>query len=538
MVLRIQNNVRSLNATRHVSASAQRVSRNFKNLSTGHRVNSVSDNAASYLISTGMNARLRVIGQVIRNITDGVTLAQTADSALTETTLKIQEVRELAVQASGPALDFEQRFGLQVEADKKLDEIDHLGATTRFGGISLLNGQVSALRLQSGPRAGDDITVRVRPINTFLLGQQVREDGFEVDPTIPLDPGAVRINEIDVRSTLPSDDIRSTAFRDGSAIAKARAINDAQRYTGVEAVAHPTEVYGLFPLGGTLDNLNHIVINGVTIQGFEVLQGDVDKRLRNEVNARTDATGVEASLDGNFNLVLTAPDGRNIEVETTSFQSASATGLNDGFAGVEVFGGALQLKSLKAFTLDLSLLDADLALGFGNGVGVHYYAPNESHALGSIDITNQPEAERSIEIIDVALQEVHSTQSDLGAVLSQLESALSSNESNLIHLEVSRHRIQDIEVAAEIADYAKNHVVQRAGVSILAQANFGADSALKLLRNFEGPLVQPGGGMGLTQRALAGRLDPRQGSANLFRRGGTTNSIFGRNFSLTRPEDE
>jgi flagellin len=527
MGLRINNNIRALFAARSLSTSVGRIEGNYRNLASGHRVNRVSDNAASYFISVGMNAQSKVIGQVVRNITDGVSLAQTADSALHEASLKIYEIRDLATESALSPLDNEARFARQVTADALLDDVDYIGATTRYGGMSLLSGQVSSLRLQSGSRVGDDITVRVRPLNSFRLGQHVREDGFEVDPTIPIDEGGMAINEIVIRQTLSADDGRSTIFSDGSAIAKAQAINDSTRFTGVTADIYPTEVFGLFPLGGTLDDLNRIAINGNVIKGFEVLEGDADRRLRNEINARSEATGVRASLEDG-NIRLTAEDGRNIEVETTSFQSGSATGLNDGFAGVEIFAGALLLKSREAFELEFLLPDMDFATGFGDGMGRFSYAPNETHALGSIDITTPTEAKRSLEIIDVALSDVGETRSDLGSVLSQLQSALKANEGRLIHLEVSRHRIQDTEFASELTRFARNTIVQEAGSSILAQANFGAQSALSLLRQAQYSPVSAGDGLGFTGSGYTRRLGPDRGGLSTFGRDSSSFSFGSR----------
>ncbi len=495
MGLRINDPVLGMSVSRNLASASVRVSRNFERLVTGKRINGAADNGADFMISTGMNSRLRVMGQVIRNVTDGVTLAQTADSALNETTLLMEQIRQFAQESASAPLDFNQRFSLQVEVDHLLDEIDHLGSTTEFNGVSLLDGQISTLRLQAGPYSGDDITVRVRPVNTFDLGKHVREDGFEVDPTIPIEVDSVLLNQILIRPTVASDDPNSVAMPEGSAIAKAKAINDAFNFTGVAASIYPTEVFGFLPLGGTLDDLNNISINGVTFAGFEVQQADADKRLRNEINAQKDQTGVVASVDDRYNLILTATDGRNIEIETSSFEAAEITGLNDGFPGVEVYAGALMLKSGSTFELELSGLDMDLALGFGDGVGRYHYSPASVHAIGTIDITTPQEAERAIEIVDVALHEIQRTRGELGGVLGQLESALSTTETRRIHLELSRRQVEDTNFASELADYARNHIVQEASASVLAQANFGADSALALLRHFEGPLVVGGRGV-------------------------------------------
>ena len=530
MGLRIKDPVLGMQVSRNLTGASVRVSRNFERLVTGKRNNRAADNGADFMISTGMNSRLKVMGQVVQTVTDGVTLAQTADSALMETTLLMQQIRSLAQESASAPLNFDERFSLQVEVDNLREEIDHLGATTAFKGVSLLDGQISALRLQSGPYTGDDITVRVKPINTFELGKHVREDGFEVDPTIPIELDSVLVNQVLIRPTVAADDQRSNAFSDGSAIAKAKAINDASPYTGVSASIYPTEVFGFMPLGGLLDDVNNIRINGVQIQGFEVLQADADKRLRNEINAYRAETGVEATVDDRYNLILTAKDGRNIEIETSSFEAAEATGLNDGFPTTEVYAGALMLKSQSTFELELAGLDMDLALGFGDGIGRYHYAPQSIHTMGTIDITNPEEANRAIEIIDIALSEVTQTRGEMEGVLGRLESTLSSTETRRIHLELSRRHFEDANYASELADYARNQIVQQAGVSVLAQANFGPSSALSLLRHFEGPLVVGGSVSGIEQAQGLDRAQRRQSGVGLFGLSGNPFGFDGKSF--------
>ena len=345
MGLRIRNPVRGIAGARNFSSVSRRVTTNFERLLSGRRIGRSKDNAASYQIATNMNGRLRVIGQVIRNVSDGVSLAQSADASLGATTRIIEDIRALAAESVSAPLNFDQRFSRQVEVDQKLDEIDQLVAGTRFGGEPVFGDQMRTLRLQTGARPGDELAVRIPAINTYNLGRQVREYGFEVDPTLPIDENSVFVNDIAIRRTEEADDAVSVIFPDGSAIAKAAAFNDATPFTGVEVRADKTVVFGFFPLGGALNDLDNIVINGETISGFNVLNGDADKRLRNEINGRTEMTGVTAFLDDQQNLLLEAEDGRNIELETSSFEAASITGLNNGFPGVEVYGAALQFLS-------------------------------------------------------------------------------------------------------------------------------------------------------------------------------------------------
>ena len=130
-----------------------------------------------------------------------------------------------------------------------------------------------------------------------------------------------------IEPTLDSDDTISTIYNSASAIAKAAAINDSTQYTGVSATVEPTSVVGSADIRAVdLDSFNYIIINGKEISGITVKDNDATSSLRNQINNFQSATGVTASLDSNNRLILTAIDGRNIELTTSG--SATKLGLS------------------------------------------------------------------------------------------------------------------------------------------------------------------------------------------------------------------
>jgi hypothetical protein len=159
----------------------------------------------------------------------------------------------------------------------------------------------------------------------------------------------VKINDVVIRSTVNSDDTLSISNNCASAIAKAAAINDSTFYTGVTASAQPTVVTGAADISEvTLDSQNSIAINGILFDSGTVLDDDSDNTLRNMINQETATTGVTALLNQNNRLVLTASDGRNIEIT----QSGSSTFLGlYAAAGTTVTGGKLTLTSNDTFAV-------------------------------------------------------------------------------------------------------------------------------------------------------------------------------------------
>mgnify|MGYP003973973333 FL=1 len=148
-MLSINTNVSSLFAQRSLSASQGTLGTSLERLSTGLRINSAKDDAAGLFISQKQTSDIRGIDQSIRNAGDGISLAQTAEGALSQISSSVQRIREIAVQSSNATL--EDRTGLQKEVDQLTQEISRIVQTTTFNGTSLFDvAGTSSLTFQVG----------------------------------------------------------------------------------------------------------------------------------------------------------------------------------------------------------------------------------------------------------------------------------------------------------------------------------------------------------------------------------------------------
>lgn len=136
-MLNINTNVSSLNAQRNLDNNQNGLSRTLQRLSSGLRINSARDDAAGLAISNRMTTQINSTNQAIRNANDGISLLQTAESALDEITGNLQRIRDLSLQAASDSLSFEDRQSLQSEVEQLLNEIDKVNDTTTFGGRKL-----------------------------------------------------------------------------------------------------------------------------------------------------------------------------------------------------------------------------------------------------------------------------------------------------------------------------------------------------------------------------------------------------------------
>src|SRR4051794_29099479 len=154
MSLRITHNVEAMNATRNLQANTAKISASMEKLSSGYRINRAADDAAGLGISESMRSQIRGLAQAQGNIQDGVSMVQTAEGNLDEVHSMLQRVRELAVQYKNGTLSQASRDAIQTEVNQLASEIERIGQTAVFNGLSLLSS-TSVTSFQVGANAGE-----------------------------------------------------------------------------------------------------------------------------------------------------------------------------------------------------------------------------------------------------------------------------------------------------------------------------------------------------------------------------------------------
>lgn len=170
MALVINTNISSLGAQRQLSGSGMTLDRATERLSSGLRVNSAKDDAAGLAIATRMTSQVRGLDQAVRNANDGVSLIQTAEGALQESTNILQRMRELAVQSSNGIYSDSDRKTLDAENKQLVAELDRIAKTTSFNGKNLLDGSLGKVDLQVGASQGQTISFAIKTMDSKNLG--------------------------------------------------------------------------------------------------------------------------------------------------------------------------------------------------------------------------------------------------------------------------------------------------------------------------------------------------------------------------------
>ena len=169
MGLRVNTNIASLNAQRHMANVTNRIQGNYSRLASGLRIASAADDAAGLAISERMRSQIRSFSVAARNAQDGLSLAQTAEGALGEVSNILGRMRELAMQSSNGTLSANDRTTIGEEYDELVAELTRISTDTEFNDVVLLNGSQATVDIQVGLENGDTITLDMVDISGLTV---------------------------------------------------------------------------------------------------------------------------------------------------------------------------------------------------------------------------------------------------------------------------------------------------------------------------------------------------------------------------------
>jgi flagellin len=175
----INTNISALRASNASIAANKMLGTAMERLSTGKRINSAKDDAAGLAIATSMTAQIKGMGQGIRNANDGISLAQTAEGALSEVSNMLQRIRELAVQGASGTFQISDRNAMQSEVSNLTQQISDVLGNTTFNGITLFStaaGTDVNIDIQTGAESGQVVTLT----STAISGTNISAAALDV----------------------------------------------------------------------------------------------------------------------------------------------------------------------------------------------------------------------------------------------------------------------------------------------------------------------------------------------------------------------
>ncbi|WP_428771781.1 flagellin [Vibrio sp.] len=174
MAINVNTNVSAMTAQRYLNGAADGMQKSMERLSSGYKINSARDDAAGLQISNRLTSQSRGLDMAVKNANDGISIAQTAEGAMNETTNILQRMRDLSLQSSNGSNSRAERVAIQEEVSALNDELNRIAETTSFGGNKLLNGSFGSQSFQIGAGSGEAVKLTMADMrsDTPAMGGQ------------------------------------------------------------------------------------------------------------------------------------------------------------------------------------------------------------------------------------------------------------------------------------------------------------------------------------------------------------------------------
>src|SRR5690554_6877196 len=169
MALTVNSNIASLNAQRNLGTSTSNLSTSLERLASGSKINSAKDDAAGLQISNRLTSQINGLNVAVKNANDGISIAQTAEGAMQESTNIMQRMRDLALQAANGSNSDKERAALQQEFSALSGELTRIAETTAFGGRKLLDGNFGNTTFQIGSNANETVSFGLNSVSASSL---------------------------------------------------------------------------------------------------------------------------------------------------------------------------------------------------------------------------------------------------------------------------------------------------------------------------------------------------------------------------------
>ncbi|MDU4252643.1 flagellin [Pseudomonas sp.] len=494
MALTVNTNIASLNTQRNLNNSSSSLGTSLQRLSTGFRINSAKDDAAGLQISNRLSSQISGLNVAVRNANDGISLAQTAEGALQQSTNILQRMRDLSLQSANGSNDSTDRAALQKEVGALQNELNRIAETTTFGGRKLLDGSFGSTAFQVGANANETIDVAIGNASATKIGAYTSDKAGtalgiataaagDASGTMTISANGKQYDVQDITATDTAAEAVKKINAAGSPV-KASARTDAVLTKTAAVATFDLKIEVSKTDTGTADST-------IDLKGLNSFD-----QVVSAVNAS--GAGISAKVNGDGTLEVSSADGSAIKFTASGFQAdgttaiaaadmtvaaraaedsdsdnagdLQATAVNIG-AGSATANGALKLSSSASYSL--------------SGTAVPKMTGESAGTLAKIsdvDVSTAYGAQNAVDVIDAAIAYIDSQRSDLGAVQNRFDNTISNLQSIAENADNARSRIKDTDFAAETANLSKNQVLQQAGTAILAQANQLPQSVLSLLR--------------------------------------------------------
>lgn len=541
----INNNINALNTYNKLNNATKIKSESMEKVSSGLRINRAADDAGGASISEKMRAQIRGLEQAGRNIQDGVSLVQTAESGLGQIeNPNLQRMRELCVQAANGTLTSEDREKIQNEINEIKNSVNDIANNTEFNTIKLLDGSNPCPQNTSGTgsttsnynyenslvfngcvgangnfqfRTNEGYPTTDADNNQILVygGGSTSWPKVNIDGTVytlgttSITPTVLEGNSYKTVYTIPDKNVQVTQYV--SVVKDKYEIRYAVENKSGEDHNIGIQFHVDTKLGG--DDFAPFIVEGNPVPNETAYTTDIpdsfivyNQTTGPGANAEFQATGILKST-GDFNIIEEPSKfaiGRYDQVSDWDFTPSGSV----GDSGYSIWwdqrnvssGGNFEVNTFYGMSIPPTITDPneqniieegpfDIKLQVGANAGeifsVELFDAKTTN-LGIDDVVIDPfeEAENSIGKIDKAIETVSYQRAKFGAYQNALEHINTNVNNYNSNLTVAQSRIEDVDIAKEIIEVAKNGILEQSSQALLKQAQDMPQSVLNLIKSW------------------------------------------------------
>lgn len=471
--MRINHNISALKANNQLNRTNGGLDKSLEKLSSGFRINRAADDAAGMAISQKMKTQIAGLEQASRNASDGISIIQTAEGALTEVNSMLQRMRELAVQASNATNTTNDRKSIQAEIDQLRDEIQRISDTTEFNTKKLLNGSIDKQTYTDNSN-----------VALVSLSDTVDTGDYEIEIMASPKKAVQTGDTVDTADTTYFDAVTKGIKFSGT-------INVNGNEVEIEEGETLEAIYEKLRDVCDLANINCTITTPDNELNFETKEYGESKYI--EINCDNNSLKAALGLNSITGSAAKAM-GENAKVslvdgfKTTATVSSSGNMVkitdSNGFEMTyDIGSGAAVGDTIKIVVLDAGPMQ--LQIGANEGQTMDVRIPKVTPKTLGIDMVNictDEGAQEAITLFENANNQVTGIRAKLGAYQNRLEHSISNLDTTAENMTEALSRIEDVDMAKEMATYTQLNVLAQAGTSMLAQANERPQTVLSLLQ--------------------------------------------------------
>ncbi|AUG09189.1 flagellin [Pseudomonas sp. S09G 359] len=472
MALTVNTNIASITTQGNLNKAGGALATSMQRLSSGLRINSAKDDAAGLQIANRLTSQINGLGQAVKNVNDGISIAQTAEGAMQASTDILQKMRTLALSSATGSLSADDRKSNNDEYQALTSELTRISTTTTFGGQKLLDGSYGTKAIQVGANANETINLSLENVSANNIGSQQLKS-VAIAPgtgTVAGDIVVTGNGQTGTYTAVAGDSAKTIASNLNGIIGGLTATASTEaKFTVDEAAATTAPASFTLTVGGA-----SVDFKGVTSQAG----------LADQLKSNAAKLGISVSYDeSKKTLEVKSDTGENIVVSGSTAPGSVSVAAKDG-AGA--YGTAVPLANALIVTGQVSL---DSAKGYslaGAGVAGLFSATTEAAStkttVAQTDVTDATKAQNALAVIDKAIGTIDGVRSGLGATQNRLTTTADNLQNIQKNSTAARSTVQDVDFASETAELTKQQTLQSASTAILSQANQLPSAVLKLLQ--------------------------------------------------------